>query len=243
MRRVSENLKSMKNNSFIWMLLAVSELLGAAALAQISETPPASANRFSLNSRIGYNISATFSTTVSIPSVSNPGPPVGSGIDRTYDDGYVRLDASGNRDGLTWNWGYVGSSQTPGNDTLLMSGYASQGSAFTSHADGDPQLGLDLSYARVLGNHSGVQWGLEAALGWTDLTIDDNSCSLAAFGPHNGRLLLGGNYSAITSVQRHIYWSGCAHWRCSDQPRNNNHSRGSGHSARGACVRMFMVFA
>jgi hypothetical protein len=165
----------MRNNSFIWMLLAVSELLGAAALAQISETPATSRNRFSLNSRIGYNISATFSTSVSVPSVSNPGPPVGSGIDRTYDDGYVRVDASGNRDGLTWNWGYVSSSQTPGNDTLLMSGYASQSSAFTSHADGDPQLGLDLSYARVLGNHKGVQWGLEAALGWTGLTIDDNA--------------------------------------------------------------------
>ena len=90
---------------------------------------------------------------------------MGSGIDRTYDDGYVRLDAGGNRDGLTWNWGYMSSSQTPGNDTLLMNGYASQGSAFTSHADGDPQLGLDLSYARVARNSPESAMGFGSGIG------------------------------------------------------------------------------
>ena len=42
---------------------------------------------------------------------SDPGPPTGHGIDRTYDDGYVLVDITGNSFGLTWNWGYVEASQ------------------------------------------------------------------------------------------------------------------------------------
>jgi len=41
----------------------------------------------------------------------DPGPATGGGIDRCYDDGFVRVDVSGNAGGYTWYWGYQNSSQ------------------------------------------------------------------------------------------------------------------------------------
>lgn len=37
--------------------------------------------------------------------------PLGGGIDYEYDDGFVRVDSSGNAGGQTWNWGYENDSQ------------------------------------------------------------------------------------------------------------------------------------
>lgn len=37
--------------------------------------------------------------------------PLGGGTNYNYDDGFVRLDATGNLGGLTWNWGYNNASQ------------------------------------------------------------------------------------------------------------------------------------
>ena len=42
---------------------------------------------------------------------SDPGPPTGHAVNRTYDDGYVLVDSTGNSFGLTWNWGYLDTSQ------------------------------------------------------------------------------------------------------------------------------------
>ena len=45
---------------------------------------------------------------------SNPGPAIGTRVDRTYDDGFVLVDASGNNADYTWYWGYENSSQFSG---------------------------------------------------------------------------------------------------------------------------------
>lgn len=42
---------------------------------------------------------------------SDPGPATGGGIDRMYDDGFVRVDAAGNPGGYTWFWGYQDAAQ------------------------------------------------------------------------------------------------------------------------------------
>lgn len=45
---------------------------------------------------------------------SDSGPATGGGINRSYDDGYVDVDSSGDNLGFTWNWGYQNSSQVQG---------------------------------------------------------------------------------------------------------------------------------
>jgi hypothetical protein len=51
-------------------------------------------------------------------SQTDPGPATG-GVDHFYDDGYVRVDATGNAGGQTWFWGYEHASQIQG-DTIVF---------------------------------------------------------------------------------------------------------------------------
>jgi hypothetical protein len=49
----------------------------------------------------------------------NPGPATGGGVDRLYNDGYVRVDSTSNPDGYTWYWGYQNSAQVQGDFILF----------------------------------------------------------------------------------------------------------------------------
>lgn len=130
-------------------------------------------NHVGLNFRVGLNIKARFNNIGASISAAQPGPATGGGIDRTYDDGYVRVDASGNQGGLTWNWSYQNASQVPGNNTLLM--HAASTASTTSEQDGDsPQWGFELNYQRDLGHAEWGRWGFQVAFGYTDIDIRDS---------------------------------------------------------------------
>lgn len=130
-------------------------------------------NRFSLGARMGLNIKAKFDNNAPGNLGAVPGPATG-GVDHNYDDGYVRVDSSGNAGGRTWNWGYENASQVAG-DTMQF--HATQSDALSGSASlkaEDEQYGLELIYQRVLGSlssESSVNWGLEAAFGYTDLDL------------------------------------------------------------------------
>jgi hypothetical protein len=155
---------------FITSLVAVATPLGAWAQAKPADNNP---NRFSLGPRFGLNFKADFSRSGGAAAGSNPGPATGGGIDRTYDDGYVRVDSSGNDGGLTWNWGYQNSGQVVG-DTLQFHSTLTTSPSAISGASDDPQMGLELTYQRVLGelgSRGKARWGFEAAFSYTDIGI------------------------------------------------------------------------
>jgi hypothetical protein len=52
---------------------------------------------------------------------SDPGPATGGGINRSYDDGYVFVDSTGDSFGYTSNWGYQNVSQIQGNFLVFHS--------------------------------------------------------------------------------------------------------------------------
>lgn len=52
---------------------------------------------------------------------SNPGPSTGGGINRSYDDGFVYVDNTGNAGGYTSFWAYQDSSQIVGGFLLFHS--------------------------------------------------------------------------------------------------------------------------
>lgn len=145
--------------------LFVAVLAAGAAVCQAQEDP----NRFGLGFRMGFNLDAKFKESGGGTS-SLIGPPVGGGIDRTYDDGFVRRDSSGNQGGLTWNWGYQDASQVVGTELLLHATGATAVPGFSS--DDDPQFGGELVYQRRLGQWSWGRWGLLAAFNLTDVQID-----------------------------------------------------------------------
>ncbi|HWN93393.1 MAG TPA: hypothetical protein VNT99_00030 [Methylomirabilota bacterium] len=148
-----------------------------ALRVKLEDPAPAEKNRFGMSYKMSFNITAEFRNVGNIGTPGagrGRGPATGGGIDRFYDDGYNRVDSSGNRDGLTWFWGYENAGQIVG-DTLAMHS-TSVAPISSKTIDGDPQSGLELTYGRELGRleKHNAGWGLEAALGWTYIDIADD---------------------------------------------------------------------
>lgn len=134
-------------------------------------------NHVGLDFRLGLNIDARFKNIGVSSSRAQPGPATGGGLNRTYDDGFVRVDSSGNQGGVTWNWGYQNASQVPGNDTLLMHAMSTTGTT-SEHGGDEANPGFELNYERDLGHCDWGRWGVKLAFGYTELDIrDDRSLS------------------------------------------------------------------
>ena len=149
-------------------------VLNGAVAAQAATAEDDGPNQFGFGARLGLNIKARFSNLGGYTSGASPGPASGAGgLDRTYDDGFVRVDGSGNRGGLTWNWGYQSAAQIAGNDTVLMHATAAPAN-LASSAQSDPQWGGEFFYKRRLARQSWGAWGVETALGYVDLDTWDS---------------------------------------------------------------------
>ena len=169
--------------------LALTALVMAPALPLLAadpgvklEAPVApNKNRFGISYRAGFNFTAEFKNVGNIArggggggTGRDPGPATGGDVDRFYDDGYNRVDISGNRDGLTWFWGYQNASQVQG-DTLVMSSTTARPIDSSDHDD-DPQHGFELTWDHELGQGKNGKWswGVQGAFGWTDIEIRDH---------------------------------------------------------------------
>lgn len=152
-------------------------LIGSTAqtLAQ-GESPK---NRFSLSSRVGFNITADFKNLGGFPAQTNPGPAT-NGVDHFYDDGFNRVDLNGSASTNTFFWGYQNAAQVPGNDTIVMNSSSSAATRAIKDVGDDPQWGAELSYIRQLGDNGVYRWGIETAVGWADLTFGKNGTTTAS---------------------------------------------------------------
>ena len=154
-------------------LIALTLAMTSGPLAtnlQAQDKPVDGSNPYwvSIGPQFGLNINARFKSAWKI-GPSSPGPATGRGVNRTYDDGFVDVDRSGNAGGQTWNWGYQNASQLQGNTlTLHSSSTAVNGSL---NQKGDPQAGFDLAFGRDLGTVLGGKWGLQAAFDFTTISI------------------------------------------------------------------------
>jgi hypothetical protein len=156
---------------------------------KLDDPQPANKNRFGISYRANFNITAEFQNVAN----ARPGPaggrgpgPATGGVDHFYDDGYNREDSTHSGGGITWFWGYKNNSQISG-DTLSM--HSSSAAPINSKTiDSDIQHGAELTWNRELGRReNNCSWGLESALGWTDIEIRD-------------RRPLGGGVRTVTDV-------------------------------------------
>lgn len=163
------------------LLLSAVPLLGDDDVLRVKLEEPQkpSKNRFGVSYRAAFNVTAEFKNIGIIRGPGgnvgrDPGPATGAGVDRFYDDGYNRVDISGNELGLTWFYGYKNASQIQGN-SVVMHGTSAQ-SIRSGTYDSDPQHGFELTYNRELGKvgESDRTWGIEGGLGWADLDIRDH---------------------------------------------------------------------
>ena len=167
----------MENNVSRWVLVSMI-MASAASAADRQVTPEEVAggsgetlNRFGISYRSGFHISAKFKNVGGYVSPNNPGPAT-AGTDHFYDDGYNRVDNNDNAGNKTTYWGYDNASQHQG-ETIVMSSSSSAATGSSNERDGDPQHGFEITYNRQLGKIGKAKWGVEAGLGFTDVTIRD----------------------------------------------------------------------
>lgn len=151
--------------------LGVNPIVWAADNGTASENP----NRFRASAQFLFNISARFYHQ---PTMSNPGDPTLSGIDRIYDNGYVRVDDSGNAGGMTWNWGFYDNSSVVGTSLQLKS-VSSPADGTSQKKEDNPQYGFEIGYGRVLHTFNsgtrGIRLGIDGAFGVGFLNIKNNT--------------------------------------------------------------------
>ena len=142
------------------------------------ETKTISKNRISLSYRLGLNITADFRRFGGFPAATDPGPSSGAKENRNYDNGYNRVDITGNdhQPGFpdtTWNWGFQGGSSVQGNSIVLHSA-SSPANAVSKNNDDGVNHGFEISYQRELKRAEKWRGGLEVAFGFTTLSIRDS---------------------------------------------------------------------
>ena len=164
----------MWNRSANQKLIAVSILLAPVATSLAADGDMAAStnkNRLTVRGRLGINIHAKFSSIGTFPPATDIGG-TGSALDHFYDDGYVRVDESGNYGGQTWYWGYENAGQISGNNILFHSTSAKVGASH--EVSDDPQHGVEMVYNRDLGAIGDkCRWGLEMAFGWNGIELRD----------------------------------------------------------------------
>jgi hypothetical protein len=161
---------TVRKKTFIALTLALMTGPLAASL-QAQDAAADNPNWFSLGPQFGLNLNVRFKYLGNVHPAS-PGPATGGGVNRTYDDGFVRVDSSGDTHNQTWNWGYQPGAQVQGSTLTLHSSSAAVNGTLSQNDDPNP--GFDLAFGRRLGKVLGGQWGLQAAFDFTTISMHDN---------------------------------------------------------------------
>ncbi len=119
---------------------AAHPLLAGTTAAEVI-TPDPAASRFRLGAAFApiVGMKTEFGGLGRFGSAFTP-QPLGGGRDYNYDDGFVRVDSSGNLGGQTWNWGYENAAQVnPGGsgslDLSITNSSATAGAADDNQAE------------------------------------------------------------------------------------------------------------
>ena len=123
---------------------------------------------FRIGALVGMNISANFSMNGTF-NISGNNPAQG-----IYDDGYVRVDNTGNAFGQTGYWGYDNASQLNGT-TLTMSAATSFSATGKAKEDGGPLPGFEMAYGGNLWYWKHARVGWELGFGLLPINITDKS--------------------------------------------------------------------
>ena len=188
----------MNRNLLPWPVVVACTLAASNGLGQSSGEPAArlielpartGLNQVRVSARMGYNISAHLENVGVAAGQTFPQPPPPKDPSRhfesatgiSYQDGYVGIDESGNAplpgetQGRTFYWGYARQDQIADLDhdgivdTLLLS-HSTSGTLLGDFKN-DPQAGLEVSYARQLGQRDGSTFGIETAFTYTSLDL------------------------------------------------------------------------
>ena len=126
--------------------------------------------RVSAAARMIWGIEANFGQAPTTGVGNLAGPLTGGGLDRIYDDGYVKRDGSGNAGGLTSNWGYQKGSQIEG-DSVAMHSVSGLSTAAQNGVGDDPRFGFEVTVSRNFDRSGRVTLGGLVAFNYTGVDI------------------------------------------------------------------------
>lgn len=149
--------------------LALAGLSAAPAAAQSATAEPA----FTLGARVSVTdgLKASFRNLGGFAAQTNIGAATGAAADRFYDNGFVRVDGSGNAGGLTTYWSYNEAAQVQG-DNLVFYSHTAAADISQEDLDLDPSAGLELTALWPVGRSG---FGIFAAVGLTNFDLADTT--------------------------------------------------------------------
>lgn len=132
---------------------------------------------FRLGAQLTFNVKTDFSLNGPISvNRQSPGPTGVPGADHFYNDGYVRVDNTGNAGGLTSYWGYDDASQyNAATKQLIMRSIGSFDASETKSEDGGVLPGLDVAYGSQIRDWGRTRLGWEVGYGFTPMDFKDST--------------------------------------------------------------------
>jgi hypothetical protein len=134
------------------------------------------AKEFRLGAMTTLNLTARFSTHGNFGTTSgSPGPTGISRANHIYDDGFVRVDGTGNTGGVTSLWGYTGAGQyNSAKQTLTYHATSSYSATGDSKVDGALNPGFDMAYGGKLAQWERLSLSWEMGFQWQNLSFTDD---------------------------------------------------------------------
>lgn len=186
--------------AFYCVLLSTVPLLaeGGDSKGIVIPTAPASSQgwEFGINANAIIGVETRFSGFGRFDS-PNPISPIGGNADREYDDGFNRIDGTGNASDLTSYWGYQNSSQynPSGQGSISMSIHNSLRTG--SASDDDVGFGGEIFAYKRLGNSPFPQlpdasWGIRLGTHVNSFSFENNSSSATRYTRTTDTYDLGG---------------------------------------------------
>ena len=144
---------------------------------ELNDSPyyPDWSRHFRLGTVAGLGIKASFSLSGQIPVTGNdPGPTDTHAAEHFYDDGYVRVDSTGNAGNITVFWGCKSASQYSGNTITFHQTTSYETSGETKNAEG-PNIGMDVVYGGLIKQWDKVRLDWDLEFGFIPISLTDNS--------------------------------------------------------------------
>lgn len=139
------------------------------------------------NFRLGFQVTLNVQAQLSIDGVvprrtADPGPVGVAGQNHQYDDGYVRVDATGNAGGVTSFWGYQDASQyDPATGQLVYRSTRGFSARDQVTIDSGPMPGVEIAYGGRIHDWRRVRLGWEFGYAWVPMELRDSSTLPAQF--------------------------------------------------------------
>ena len=150
--------------------------IGGLLAASISQAQEDWTRNFRAGLLMGLNIKAEFKTSGQFGFGGID--PAGVGPKLKYDDGYVRVDDTGNAQGYTSYWGYNDKASQYDATAPFLELHSTRSvdveNASSGHHDDSPYLGADIAYGGTFGHWLGARTGWEVGLGFLPVYIEDS---------------------------------------------------------------------